>query len=289
MNLTIIIPAFNEAEGIGAVLTTLRSFLDQQNVQAEIIVIDDGSTDGTGDKASLIQGVRVITHIRNKGYGAALKTGIGAATTEWVITYDSDNQHTPENLAAVLPALKDNVDLVIGKREGYSGPLVRQPGKRIIGVVANYLTETKIPDFNSGFRAFRREKVLPYLHLFPNGFSFSTTSTVCFLKEGLNVLFVPIHIKERTGKSTVRPRDAVKTFMLILRLIMLFSPLRIFMPATVVLAVTAIVEVSYELIVHRNFSDAGVALLSLTCMIFFFGLLADQVATLRREIGKRTV
>lgn len=289
MSLSIIIPAFNEAEGIGGVLQTLRTYLDQQRIVADILVVDDGSTDGTGDKASVISGVRVITHTRNKGYGAALKTGISAATTEWVMTYDSDSQHTPENLAAVLPAMKENVDLIIGKREGYNGPFIRQPGKRLIGIVANYLTETKIPDFNSGLRAFRREKVLPYLHLFPNGFSFSTTSTVCFLKEGLNVLFVPIRIQQRTGKSTVRPRDAGKTFMLILRLIMLFSPLRIFLPATGMLMLITIGEISYELVVHRNFSDAGVALLSLTCMLFFFGLLADQVAVLRREVGKRSV
>ncbi|MBM3228229.1 glycosyltransferase family 2 protein [Candidatus Peribacteria bacterium] len=197
MNLSIVIPAFNEGHGIGGVLTELRTYLHAQGIAADIIVVDDGSTDETGVKAAAIPGVRVITHIRNKGYGAALKTGITAASTEWVVTYDSDGQHAPENIAAILSSLGGNVDLVIGKREGYRGPRLRQPGKRLIGMVANYLTETKIPDFNSGFRAFRREKVLPYLHLFPNGFSFSTTSTVCFLKEGLNVLFVPIRIRTR--------------------------------------------------------------------------------------------
>jgi glycosyltransferase involved in cell wall biosynthesis len=286
---TIVIPAYNEAASIAGVLTALRSFLQENDITAEIIVVDDGSTDGTRTSASAVPGVRVMAHRRNKGYGAALKTGITAASTEWVLTYDADSQHTPDLISALLPALHEENDLIIGKREGYQGPFLRQPGKRLIGAVAEYLTETKIADLNSGFRAFRRERILPYLHLFPDGFSFSTTSTVCFLKEGLNVDYVPIRIRARIGRSTVRPSDAGKTFMLILRLIMLFSPLRIFLPATGVLAVITATILGYELAVHRNVSDAAVALLALTCMLFFFGLLADQVAALRRAIGKRSV
>lgn len=284
MNATIVIPAYNEAGGIQNVLEELRS----AKPDLPVIVIDDGSTDNTGEIARSVPGVTVITHKRNKGYGAALKTGIRKADTEWIMTYDSDGQHTPENLDAVLREMDDESDLIIGKREGYKGPLLRQPGKWLIGRVANYLTETKIPDYNSGLRAFRREQVLKYLHLFPDGFSISTTSTVCFLKEGLNVHWVPISIKERTGKSTVRPRDAVKTLMLIVRLIMLFSPLRIFFPASVLAGLLTVGLLGYELTINRNVSDASVALLSLTCILFFFGLLADQVACLRREIGKRS-
>ena len=178
--------------------------------------------------------------------------------------------------------------MVIGKREGYKGPWIRQPGKRLIGAVANYLTEMKIPDYNSGLRAFRRAEALKYLHLFPNGFSLSTTSTVCFLKERLNVVWTPITIKERTGKSTVRPRDAVKTLMLIFRLTMLFSPLRIFFPVSALCGAVTAALFAYELTVNRNISDAGVALVTLTGILFFFGLLADQIAAVRREIGKHS-
>ncbi|MDP6561887.1 MAG: glycosyltransferase family 2 protein [Candidatus Peribacteraceae bacterium] len=281
MDFTIIIPAYNEAGGIAKVLSELT----QAKPGVPIIVVDDGSSDGTGDAARSVSGITVITHKRNKGYGAALKTAIREAQTEWVATYDSDGQHTPENIDAILKELDKDTDLVIGARQGYKGPWIRQPGKRLIGMVANFVTETKIPDYNSGLRAFRRKKALQYMHLFPNGFSLSTTSTVCFLKEGLNVVWTPIVIKERTGKSTVRPRDAVKTLMLIIRLITLFSPLRIFLPASFLIGLVAIATFVYDLYVNQNVSDGAVMLISLTTLLFFFGLIIDQVAAIRREIG----
>jgi len=285
MDITIVIPAYNEAQGIKSALLTLMAGLKEMNLNIPVFVVDDGSTDNTAAEAAM-DGVTVLRHKRNKGYGAALKTGIRAAKSEWILTYDSDGQHTPENLEVILPELTNDVDLIIGKREGYKGPWIRQPGKRLIGLVANYLTETKIPDYNSGLRAFRRSEVLKYLHLFPNGFSISTTSTVCFLKEGLNVVWIPISIKERTGKSTVRPRDAIKTFMLVLRLTMLFSPLRIFLPCAIALGIMTVTLIGYELLMFQNISDAGVALFTFTGILFFFGLLADQIAAVRREIGK---
>jgi glycosyltransferase involved in cell wall biosynthesis len=288
MDLTIAIPAFNEGANIRQVLTKLTGWIQSNNLAATVIVINDGSTDNTKEEAGAVQGVQVISHPYNKGYGAALKTGIIAAKTEWVLTYDSDGQHTPENIAALLPMMTDEADLVIGKREGYKGPWIRQPGKKLIGIVANYLTETKIPDYNSGLRAFRVAEVRKYMHLFPSGFSLSTTSTVCFLKERLNVIWTPITIQEREGKSTVRPRDAIKTFMLIFRLTMLFSPLRIFFPSAVVFGALTVSLIGYELVMFQNISDAGVALFTFTGILFFFGLLADQLAAVRREIGKHS-
>src|SRR3989344_7698426 len=153
MDLTVVIPAYNEGNGIAAVLGNLMTFLQKEHITAKVIVINDGSTDDTAGAAASVKGVEVISHPYNKGYGAALKTGIRKASTEWVITFDSDGQHTSENLKAILPFLTNDADLVIGKREGYKGPWIRQPGKRLIGAVANYLTEMKIPDYNSGLRA----------------------------------------------------------------------------------------------------------------------------------------
>jgi len=286
MDFTIIIPAYNEARGIENVLRHLTSSIREKNMSATVIVVDDGSTDDTAKIARTIGGIVVISHSHNKGYGAAIKTGVRAAESEWVLTYDADGQHSLENIEALIPYLNTKNDLVIGMRKGYKGPWIRQPGKWFIHLVANYLTEKKIPDFNSGLRAFRRSIFLQYTHLFPDGFSLSTTSTVCFLKEGLNVDFVPITIQARTGKSSVRPRDALKTLMLVFRLTMLFSPLRIFLPASFILGCLTIITFWYELAIYQNISDAGVALLTFTGILFFFGLLADQVAALRREIGK---
>jgi len=286
MDLTIVIPAFNEAQGIRQVLQNLTTALREQHIDALVIVVNDGSTDETLKQAETVESVRVISHSYNKGYGAAVKTGIRAAKTEWVLTYDADGQHTPEHVALLLPYLKEDCDMIVGKRKGYKGPWLRQPGKWLIGTVANHLTGQRIPDLNSGLRAFRRTAFLHFEHLFPNGFSLSTTSTVCFFKERLNIQYVPISINKRTGKSSVRPRDALKTFMLILRLIMLFSPLRIFLPASVILSCITAALIAYEFIMYKNFSDAGVALLTATGLLFCFGLLADQVAALRREIGR---
>jgi len=284
VQISVVIPAYNEAACIKDVLEKLTQFLQEKNIPASIIVVDDGSEDGTAAEAKSVSGVKVIKHAENRGYGAALKTGIRAAETEWVLSYDADSQHTPDLLPALVAQLSDEVDMVVGKREGYKGPLLRQPGKLLLSWVVNFLTDTKVPDFNSGLRAFRRSVFLQYMHLFPNTFSLSTTSTVCFLKEGKNVRFVPIIIQPRNGKSTVRARDAARTFMLILRLIMLFSPLRIFLPLCVLVGLTSLGLLGYELVVHHNVSDGVVMLMSLTATLFFFGLISDQVAAVRREL-----
>jgi glycosyltransferase involved in cell wall biosynthesis len=288
MTFSIVIPAFNEGQNIAALLHTLMAYLRDQHLQGDVIVVDDGSTDATAREAAAIPGIRVISHPYNKGYGAAIKTGIEAATTEWCFTYDADGQHTPELLSLLLPHCTEPNHMVVGKREGYCGPWIRQPGKRILSCVANYLTQRKIPDLNSGLRAFRRQEFLRFQHLFPNGFSLSTTSTVCYFKENLNVVYVPIRIKPRIGRSTVQMRDAPRTFLLIVRLIMLFSPLRIFLPASLFFAMLVIADVVYEMSTTGNFTNKStVALLSLTSLTFFFGLIADQMAAIRREIGRQ--
>ncbi len=290
MRFTIVIPAYNEGEGLGDVLRRLTTHLREKAVDATVIVVDDGSKDDTAAVAEAVTGVRVIRHPYNKGYGAALKTGVRAADTEWCITYDADGQHTPDLIDTLIPHCVVPNDMVVGKREGYKGPLIRQPGKRVLAWVANYLTERDIPDLNSGLRAFRREVFLRYVHLFPNGFSLSTTSTVCFFKEGLNVVYVPIRIQKRAGAtSTVKARDAARTFMLIVRLIMLFSPLRIFLPVSGFFLLLTVADLVYEFSVTGNITNkSSVALVTLTSLTFFFGLLADQVAAVRREIGLRS-
>lgn len=285
MEFTIVIPAYNEEDAIRIVLQKLR----EHGVAAPIIVVDDGSSDGTKERAAAFPGVQVISHPYNKGYGAAIKTGIRAATTEWVITYDADGQHTPELLALLLRHCERPNHMVVGMRKGYKGPWIRQPGKRVLQWIASYLAERPIPDLNSGLRAFRREEFLQFQHLFPNGFSLSTTSTVCFFKENLNVIYVPITIQPRTGKSTVRVHDAIKTLMLILRLIMLFSPLRIFLPATFFFGMLTVMDIIFEAVTTHKFANtSSVALITLTSLTFFFGLLADQVAAIRREIGRKS-
>lgn len=287
MPFSVIIPAFNEELSIADVLRSLCNFLQEHHPDAEIIVVNDCSTDRTASIAAEIPNVRILSHPWNKGYGASLKTGIQAAKHEWCITYDADGQHTPDLLPLLLAHCHAPHHMVVGKRERYEGPWVRRPGKWLLQKTAEWLTGISIPDLNSGLRAFHRTTFFKYMHLFPNGFSLSTTSTVCFFRANLNVVYVPIRIRPRVGKSTVAVSDAPRTFMLIVRLIMLFSPLRIFLPASLFFLLLTIADVALELRMTGDFSNtSAVALFSLASLTFFFGLLADQIAAIRREIGK---
>ncbi len=276
---TIVIPAYNEAHGIGATLDNLSA--GGLAGRAEVIVVDDGSTDET---AAIVRKypVTLLQHAVNKGYGASLKTGIRHARTNKIITMDSDGQHNADAVEEIARQL-DNHPLVIGERTADSHQVAnRKFGKWIIRVVGEYLVEQKLPDFNSGFRGFDRRIIRPLLHLMPNGFSFSTTSTLAFLKEGYSIGIVPIKVTPRVGRaSSVRPiKDGIKTLMLLMRIIMLFNPLKIFMPPSIALAIWGVLLAIYDMIVASRVSN-GAQLLMLTSMfLFFIGLLADQIAML---------
>ncbi len=279
---SVVIPAFNEEQGLPRVLTALE---DWKHRGAEIIIVDDGSTDGTRAVAESA-GVRVIHHRANKGYGASLKSGIRAARGEVIITMDSDGQHNPADIQRLLDELCD-ADMVVGMRgKGSHTPSLRKPGKWVLAKVANYLAETNIPDLNSGFRAIRGKTVKRFLHILPNGFSFSTTLTLALFKEGYNVAYVPITAAPRTGKSTVKPlRDGFNSILLIVRTIALFDPLKVFLPASVLLLLIGIVYWLLDSLYlgRPNIPSGGVILLVSAVVVFMFGILADQVSAIRRE------
>lgn len=279
---SIIIPAFNEASGIGPVLEKLCRVMGRTDITHEIIVVDDGSTDGTSSVISKFP-VRVIRHSRNQGYGAALKTGVRAATHETIMILDSDGQHDPADIPRFVELARQH-EMVIGVRgEGSHSPGIRRPGKWLMGVVANYLAGMKIPDVNSGFRAFRRELVIGHSHILPNGFSFSTTLTIAVLKEGYDVAWVPIVVAERKGTSSVRMlRDGPNTLLLILRTIALFDPLKVLLPPSIMIGLFGVVLSVYGLIRFRAVPESGILLIIVGIFLFFFGILADQISSLRR-------
>lgn len=285
--ISIIIPAYNVEASIGSVLEGLRDW----HARAEIIVIDDGSTDRTAEIAERA-GVRVIRHRVNKGYGAALKAGIRAARGEIIVMMDSDGEHNAAHIQALLDALPEN-EMVVGARgKGSHAPLLRRPGKWILSQVANFLAETNIPDLNSGFRAFRKEIALRFMPILPNGFSFTTTLTLALFKEGYNIAYVPITTTPRLGKSTVNPiRDGTNTLMLIIRIIVLFDPLKVFLPISIALFCIGIAYwiasgvFRYAANIAPAFhipTGAMLALLS-AVIVFMFGILADQVSAIRRQ------
>ncbi|MCF8374547.1 MAG: glycosyltransferase family 2 protein [Bacteroidales bacterium] len=279
---SIIIPAFNEEIGIKPFLDKLQAdgFCDRY----EIIVIDDGSVDSTAEIVAQYP-VRLLKHHINKGYGAALKTGIRKAKGEKIIMIDSDGQHDPATIPTIAEML-DTYDLVIGERTSNSFQVKRrQSGKKLIRVVSEYLIEQKLPDYNSGLRGFHRELILSYLHLMPNGFSFSTTSTLAYLKEGYTIGTTPILVAERQGRpSSVKfIKDGSKTMLLLFRIIMLFNPLKIFFPASLVLTFLGLLWGTYGYFVAERFANSAILVTLMGVFSFFIGLLADQISILNRR------
>ena len=277
---TVIIPAFNEAASINKVVSDLVGaalpFI------AEIIVIDDGSSDETGRLAE-IAGARLVRHRQNRGYGAALKSGIRAAQTEFVLTYDADGQHRPDQLAALWTA-HEAADMVVGARQALlHSPLWRMPGKWLLNLMANYLMRRRIPDLNSGLRLMRREVISRYLHLCPNGFSFSTTSTLALLSRGYDVAFTPITVAPRAGRSTVSLRAGLDTIVLILRIAALFEPLRIFVPASLLSCLAGVLWGIPYALAGRGVSVGALLAIVTGILLFGLGILSDQISQLRLE------
>jgi glycosyltransferase involved in cell wall biosynthesis len=280
--LTIIIPAFNEEKSIAQTLKDI--LLHSENYGWQVIVVNDGSTDGTYGILNEYKGrCKIIHHPYNKGYGASLKTGIRSAKTDFIATYDSDGQHRPGDLKMLWDKAHD-YDMVVGQRD-VETDVFRIPGKWILKKTANILLGRKIPDLNSGLRIFRTSFILKVLHLMPEGFSFTSTSTLAAYKMGYSVGYLPIHVTKRIGTSTVRQtRHGFLVIMLILRLIILFSPLRIFLPVSALLALIGSGYAIYVIITVRLMLANGAVLFLLTSLIiFFFGLLVDQVSAMRRE------
>ncbi len=290
-SLSVIIPTYNEADNIGAIVKSVSVRLAEENIDGEILVVDDGSTDRSAENARQ-NGAVVLSHPRNMGYGAALKTGIRKCGGEIVIFMDADGQHSCDDLIRIYQALATQpvLDMVVGARDTESQQVLsRAPGKKLLTMVANYLAGTDIPDLNSGLRAIRTKLALKYLAILPNTFSFTTTITLAFFKDGLNVDYLPITTKKRVGnKSTVKFfRDGMRTLLLIVRTMMLFSPLRIFLPMSLGLFLLAGADFLFEtLIVNQkiSISDTFILLSVSGILIFFFGLLADQLANIRREL-----
>lgn len=278
---SVILPAYNEGEVIASVVQSLLAVAEPE---WEIIVVDDGSTDDTADRAQA-DGVRVLRHPYNKGNGAAVKTGLRAASGEVVCLMDADGQHDPTQIAALLEAL-DTYDLVIGARldGGGAGGIFRRIGNAFYNRLATYLSNQKVLDLTSGFRAAWRDKMLEFLPLFPNGFSYPTTSTLAFIKAGYNVGFVPIQASKRVGKSKIRLfRDGTKFVVIALRMIVLFSPMRVFLPASLLMFAGGAGYGIYTIVTETDVTDLTVLLVTMSVITFFIGLISEQIALMRFE------
>ena len=274
---SVIIPAFNEGAAVAAVVSTLRAAAPWR----EIIVVDDGSTDDTSARAASA-GALVIRHPYNKGNGAAVKTGIRRASSEWVLVLDADGQHHPDDALRLVQSLGE-YDLVVGARSRESqATAARRIGNDVLNALASYLAERTIPDLTSGFRAARRRCLLEFLHLLPNGFSTPTTTTLSFIRAGYNVHFEPIEARQRTGESKIRlASDGAKFFLILLKVITIFSPLKIFLPLSVGTFAIGLVYGLGNYVWYARIPNGAVILLTFAVMVFLVGLVSEQIATLR--------
>ena len=276
---SIVIPAFNEADVIGEVVASLA----RSAAWHEIIVVDDGSGDGTSARASAA-GATVVTHPYNKGNGAAVKSGIRRATGEFVLIIDGDGQHPPDD-ARRLTARLGEYDLVIGARAAATQATVaRRLGNGALNWLASYLTGRHIPDLTSGFRGARRACLREFIHLLPNGFSTPTTTTLAFIKAGYNVAFEPIEARERIGQSKIRlASDGAKFFMIIVKIVTIFSPMRVFLPLAGVSVAAGLGYGIWNVAAHARIPNGAVLLILFGVMVFLVGLVSEQISALRFE------
>ncbi len=282
MKLSIVVPVYNEEKGVGPFLTKLKDVIRKNNIDCEIIIVDDGSKDQTPEEVKK-HDVTLIQHPYNKGYGAALKTGARKSSGDYVLFIDGDGQHDPQDIMNFIPGF-GKYDMIVGERiYDATEPFSRKFSKKIITSVANYMSDAKIADLNSGFRAIRRELLLDYIDLLPNSFSFTTTITIICIKSGFDVTYVPVRIKAREGKSKINPFDFFRFIILIIRTIMFFTPLKVFLPTSLILGLLGLASMSYTLTLYTNIDDSAVFLLTASMLLFFFGFLADQISYLRRS------
>ena len=274
--LSVIIPCHNEAATLPEILRKVSATLGQH----EIIVVDDASTDETGEFLRTLDNpcVRVIRHEMKLGYGASLKSGILASRFSWIGITDADGTYPVEELARFLQ-FRDRYDMIVGARVGIIRkiPLFRRPAKWLINKLASYIARRKIPDVNSGLRLFKKEITRQYWTIFPDGFSFTTTLTLAMYMGRYRIHYIPINYLKRIGKSKIHPvKDTYQFVLLILRLAMLFDPLRIFMPPFFVTAFLAFVSLVRD-IVHLNLAETTVTLFVAAILLLMLGLLADLI------------
>lgn len=279
---SVIIPAFNEGPYVATQIRAVAEVLRKSGWRFEIVVVDDGSTDATGS-AALSEGVRVLRNSRNRGYGASLVRGIAAACHEWILIIDADGTYPAVAIPELL-ALADANEMVIGARitEKREIPMARRPAKWFLTRLASYLTRQDVPDLNSGLRLIRRDLVDTYRFLLPTGFSFTTTITLAATSNDHEIAYVPIDYLARKGESKIRPGHAFDFLLLVLRIIVFFNPLRVFIPLGALMAVVGLAKFAYDLTL-QNISESALLGLLGALIIWTVGLLADQNARIARR------
>lgn len=276
--ISIVIPAYNEADSISRVLDELH-----QAAYHEIIVVDDGSRDNTAEIARQ-HGALVVRHPYNIGNGGAVKTGIRAATGDIIVLMDADGQHPPADVPRLVSYIGD-YDMVVGARSRESAAKMhRNIANAVFNWYASYIVGFPVPDLTSGFRALRAPLLKKHVYLLPNGFSYPTTITIAMFRSGFRVRYEPIIAPQRVGASKIRPlRDGLRFLLTITRLGTLFVPMKIFLPISLVFLTVGVLYGTYLLIFLSRFSNMAMLLIMVGIMIFLIGLVAEQIAALKLQ------
>jgi len=279
---TVVIPAYNEQQGIGPVLEQLCQVMPEGSLPYEIIVVDDGSQDSTAEVARQHPVVTVLEHKGNRGYGAALKTGIRHAHYDLICITDADGTYPNERIPDLVECiLDDGYDMIVGARTGENVaiPLIRRPAKWVLGQLANFVAGEPIPDLNSGLRVFRRDVALQLFNMLPDGFSFTTTITLAMVTNGYLVDYVPINYHARVGRSKIRPiRDTLNFVQLVLRMALYFSPLKVFIPFSGFLIVLALAWALFSRFVLGQLADVSTLVIVMTgIQVVVIGMLAELI------------
>jgi len=277
--LSIVVPVYNEVDAILPEIRNILKMMEELDCPCELIVVDDGSQDGTADLLRQAkEQFQLVASEANCGYGASLKKGIRQAKYPIVAITDADGTYPNEEIPVLLQQMRD-ADMVVGSRTGDKVhiPLVRRPAKWMLNKLANYLSNADIPDLNSGLRLFRKDIAERYFHILPSRFSFTTTITLAMFADGYRVRYHSIDYHKREGSSKIKPSDAIGFFVLILRTITYFSPLRTFIPLFFLTFSLGCAKLAYDIVILHNITDSSTFILLTSLQIILIGIVADLI------------
>jgi len=277
--ISVVVPVFNEEKSVKKTLNSLEKTMKTTKKPFEIIAVDDGSTDNSAKIIRKISGVKLIQHTRNKGYGASLKSGILASRSDWILIIDADGTYPISSIPSLIKHMNE-YDMIVGARTGKNVKiqLIRRPAKKILSILANFLTKENIPDLNSGLRLFKKSLVMEFFNLFPPGFSFTTTITLCALTNNYKVKYVPINYKKRIGKSSIKPFDFISFMSLIVKIMLFFEPLKFFLTPGLLFILTGLVYGVYQIVSFpTGLGQFPIILILGGFQICFLGLIAELI------------